>query len=340
MAVVFEVFSVDHRSGRIGAYFNFSIAQAHSVLGRPLVHNERLNLSNARTGEERLAVVWTRANGGSKGDGHGRWDASYSDGDWRVGDLLAFVTEPVEDDVSVGTNESQWNVVGTDDEWESPKVQHVLIGTPSDSSEPEAETDEDEAEEEAEAEPEAEAKRDEPEKEEEEELKKQTPLSLEPYLVTSATFLAAAPLYLGSHLLTECAGHQGDVSEQWAPALQAFPKVCSAQRLGRVTVSWAEVCSGKALCMPVVAKIMVANRSGADWPAATSLRLVAGEGHGFDSMEVGAVANGQTAQLALDLEVSAHALRAACRGLRSGWVLEDGNGEPFGPLLVFEVALC
>lgn len=145
-----------------------------------------------------------------------------------------------------------------------------------------------------------------------------------------------APLQLGSPLLVECEGRCGDVSAQWAPAFEHFPHVSGAFRLGCVSVSPAAHGASGVLA---VSRVVVRNTGAFPWPAQTALRIVAGDACGFDSLRVGALAPGHAAELVLDLSLipvdAAGPLCVGC-GRRSAWVLEDGRGEPFGPLLVLE----
>jgi aspartate 1-decarboxylase len=90
----FTVLSNDHASGLVGQYFNFDVDVVSAALGRVLVNGEELNVQNLRTGETKTAVFWTHANGGSAGDGHGRWVSGAAPGQWEVGDLVAF-TDPL-----------------------------------------------------------------------------------------------------------------------------------------------------------------------------------------------------------------------------------------------------
>lgn len=148
-----------------------------------------------------------------------------------------------------------------------------------------------------------------------------------------AQLLNAAPLELygmkGVSLSPECAR---DVTVQWAAALAAFPLVTSAACLGRVAFA-------AGACTPAfaLARAAVANGGATAWPEATTLRLVAGDGHGFTELAVGALPPGSGAELVLDLSLGAAPPERSHQGTRSAWVLEDGNGEPFGPLLVLEV---
>lgn len=84
-----------------------------------------------------------------------------------------------------------------------------------------------------------------------------------------------------------------------------------------------------------IIRVVVRNDGDMTWPKETTLRLVAGCGFGFDSLGLGPLAPGHMAELVVDVMVPAVASSHA--GERSAWVLEDGLGRPFGPLLVLEV---
>jgi len=138
--------------------------------------------------------------------------------------------------------------------------------------------------------------------------------------------------------LVEYEGARGDATGQWGSALAGFPEVSSAFCLGRVVVSSVARAAGQGL--PIFARVALRNVGASPWPAATSLRIVAGDAYGFDCMHIGAIGPGHAADVLLDLMVMAECgLEAGC-GRRSAWVLEDGCGNPFGPLLTFEVVAC
>mmetsp|Transcript_84449 Transcript_84449/g.262187 ORF Transcript_84449/g.262187 Transcript_84449/m.262187 type:complete len:277 (-) Transcript_84449:171-1001(-) len=148
----------------------------------------------------------------------------------------------------------------------------------------------------------------------------------------AAALLATAPLHLGSNLLAECEGFRRDATKQWAAALEGFPRMAGAFCLGRLLVLPGQCPGG----VQAVARAVVINNGRAAWPAATAVRIVAGDAYGFGAMHVGALEPGQGADLALDLVLPTDA--EPCSGKRSAWVLTDDHGEPFGPLLVLEVA--
>ena len=90
----FRVLSNNHSSGQIGTYFNFDVEAASTALGRDLVHDERLLIKNLRTDQTGTAVLWTSPNGGSVGNGHGRWDSGAAPGQWQTGDTVIFIQPP------------------------------------------------------------------------------------------------------------------------------------------------------------------------------------------------------------------------------------------------------
>jgi len=67
--------SVDHSSGTIGVYFNYWNSAVDAILGRINWDNEIHYLINSRTGYKGRVVLWRGPNGGSIGDGHGRFDS-------------------------------------------------------------------------------------------------------------------------------------------------------------------------------------------------------------------------------------------------------------------------
>ncbi|CAK0796618.1 unnamed protein product [Prorocentrum cordatum] len=85
------VSSVDHSSGTKGRYFNFELSAASDALGRPLGDGEVLHVSQRRHGTviwSGAVRVWTRSNGGSTGNSHGRRDADPMDGQWESCDTF------------------------------------------------------------------------------------------------------------------------------------------------------------------------------------------------------------------------------------------------------------
>lgn len=152
----------------------------------------------------------------------------------------------------------------------------------------------------------------------------------------SASLLWANPFELGHPLLAQCEEHVGDITDSWAKALQGFPTVPSIFCLGRLAVSLAAEDAETPSTISVVARAAVFNNGTCTWPDSAALRIVAGDSFGLHSLPCGGLPPGCGAELVLDLAVPA---TAADRGMggRSAWVLIDGDGEPFGPVLVVEV---
>lgn len=156
-----------------------------------------------------------------------------------------------------------------------------------------------------------------------------------PPINTASLVLHGAELRLGSNLLAQCPGHRGDLALPLESVMQAFPSINRVCNLGRIFVT-AGV--NGPLGLPALGRVLVQNSGTAAWPSSTTLRIVAGDAHGFDSLVVGAIPPGYTAELWLDLTLkvvpdSPH----PGVGQRSAWVLADDSGEPFGPLVVLEV---
>lgn len=151
----------------------------------------------------------------------------------------------------------------------------------------------------------------------------------------SAAFVAVGAPEFCSDALSVCPQHpQGDVTQQWGQALQDFPDVKGAYRLGRLIISQEAADCG---AQSAFSRIVVCNDGSSPWPEASALRLVAGAGWSFHELGVGALAPGHAAELLLDVAVPATLAEFPGAGERSAWVLEDGTGRPFGPLLVLEV---
>ena len=83
-----NVLSNNHSSGR-NYYFNFNVSDVEAAIGRTLQQGENLIVKNIRTGRMDAAVFWNTPNGGSIGNGHGRW-SSGSKELWKVGDVIEF----------------------------------------------------------------------------------------------------------------------------------------------------------------------------------------------------------------------------------------------------------
>lgn len=81
-----SVLSTDHADGTYGKFFNFSVDQVDRLLRNTAWTNKRFKaLGNGRIG---TVVLWRTPNGGSRGNGHGRWDSSPRPGQWRVNDTI------------------------------------------------------------------------------------------------------------------------------------------------------------------------------------------------------------------------------------------------------------
>jgi len=92
-----SVLSVDHSGGDDdkGRYFNFDVAGASALLGTPLGNSRVYSISQYRNGNlirTGNAKFWTQANGGSIGNGHGRFDPieNSAPGQWQAGDTIQF----------------------------------------------------------------------------------------------------------------------------------------------------------------------------------------------------------------------------------------------------------
>merc|ERR1712157_89747 len=64
---------------------NFEKEQLDAILGRTNWSNQRLKVSNGKE-----VVVWRHANGGSKGDAHGRWDVNPKANQFWIGQKVTF----------------------------------------------------------------------------------------------------------------------------------------------------------------------------------------------------------------------------------------------------------
>eukprot|EP00747_Dinoflagellata_sp_TGD_P169994 gnl/TRDRNA2_/TRDRNA2_200399_c0_seq1.p1 gnl/TRDRNA2_/TRDRNA2_200399_c0~~gnl/TRDRNA2_/TRDRNA2_200399_c0_seq1.p1 ORF type:complete len:391 (-),score=65.75 gnl/TRDRNA2_/TRDRNA2_200399_c0_seq1:37-1131(-) len=159
----------------------------------------------------------------------------------------------------------------------------------------------------------------------------------EPVPAASATLVSTLPLAFGSDSLAEWEGCRDSpaVAAAAAPALERFPGVTNACCLGRVVVF--STGRHQSSDLTVWARAIVRNNGDSAWPASSALRLVAGDGCGFYAMPIGAILPGQHAMLTLDLHLPPSGNVHSGSGTRSAWVLEDGYGAPFGPLLVLEV---
>ena len=85
------ILSSDHKSGRMGVYFNFDRKEI-----KGLKHKQTLRFFafNTRTNQAGRVVVWGNPNGGSIGDAHGRFDnnpVAPKNDQWKVGDSLVLM---------------------------------------------------------------------------------------------------------------------------------------------------------------------------------------------------------------------------------------------------------
>ncbi len=83
-----EVLSNDHSSGKTGQYFNFDVAEVDKAVGHDQWARRVFTIRQARTGKSSAAVLWRNANGGSQGDGHGRWVDGPAPGQWKAGETF------------------------------------------------------------------------------------------------------------------------------------------------------------------------------------------------------------------------------------------------------------
>merc|ERR1712157_617530 len=66
-------------------YFNFKKEQLDAILGTTSWSGDKLQVSNGKE-----IIVWRKANGGSKGDAHGRWAVNPKANQFRVGQKVIF----------------------------------------------------------------------------------------------------------------------------------------------------------------------------------------------------------------------------------------------------------
>merc|ERR1712190_527558 len=80
-----DVLSIDHKKGVKGMYFNFDKKQLDAILGTTSWSGYKLKVSNGKE-----VAVWRKANGGSKGDAHGRWDVDPKANQFWIGQKVTF----------------------------------------------------------------------------------------------------------------------------------------------------------------------------------------------------------------------------------------------------------
>ncbi|CAE7824450.1 unnamed protein product [Symbiodinium sp. CCMP2592] len=128
----------------------------------------------------------------------------------------------------------------------------------------------------------------------------------------------------------------GMVEADLGKAMAFFPKVTKTFRFVQIFVT-RSLLNNKQVALQ--ANLNLANVGAAAWPPTTRLRLIHGAGMGLWGLELGqAVMPGAQVELALQLEVPKRGEGDGNDFARHVWVLADSNNEPFGPLLVAEVA--
>ena len=87
--------SIDHSSKRIGQYFNFFVSDVDTYLGNNWATGTTKKIDQYRNGvrivEAQGVVLWNTPNGGTVGDGHGRYDTNTlgaAPGQWKNGDYF------------------------------------------------------------------------------------------------------------------------------------------------------------------------------------------------------------------------------------------------------------
>ncbi|AZZ98101.1 hypothetical protein [Pseudoalteromonas sp. R3] len=91
---VVEILSVDHSSGTKGQYFNFDVHVIDDALGHPNWHDKVFLILDTNTQKLDRAILWRSKNGGSIGDGHGRWNSGASPNQWSAGKSLVILSGP------------------------------------------------------------------------------------------------------------------------------------------------------------------------------------------------------------------------------------------------------
>jgi hypothetical protein len=128
-------------------------------------------------------------------------------------------------------------------------------------------------------------------------------------------------------MMFEDAELRGDVTNEFRELLVQYPNVTQVYRLGCVAFS----AGGNGNSIDVVSKIIVQNTGKLAWPDFSSIRSVVGPSHGLSEMMLGAVPAGDKVEIVLDLKINEG------QGGRSSWAMCDQWGEPFGPVLLFEI---
>ncbi|MCG7866414.1 MAG: hypothetical protein JAY74_08555 [Candidatus Thiodiazotropha taylori] len=88
------ILSVDHQSNRKGQFFNFDISNIDNIVGNQEWGNKRFVIMHGSTSEIATAILWRHSNGGSIGDGHGRWLSEADKNQWKQGDNFIIVYAP------------------------------------------------------------------------------------------------------------------------------------------------------------------------------------------------------------------------------------------------------
>lgn len=146
----------------------------------------------------------------------------------------------------------------------------------------------------------------------------------------SAEARGSSPLVLGVEA-EEDEEARGDCTENFPELLRTLPSARQVYRVGQMSIQ----ASDNDATVPAEAKVVVLNDGDVAWPVSTCLRLVQGEALGLESMELGSLEPGEGAEFILDLSVP-HQPKPG--KISSCWTLVDEqNGETFGPLLLFQV---
>ena len=86
-----KVLSVDHTQGVVGKYFNFNVTEVDNFLKNQTWEVRKVTIKHLRTGKTGEVTIWRGTNGGSVGDGHGRWSTGSSPGQWETGDIVELI---------------------------------------------------------------------------------------------------------------------------------------------------------------------------------------------------------------------------------------------------------
>mmetsp|Transcript_70952 Transcript_70952/g.125447 ORF Transcript_70952/g.125447 Transcript_70952/m.125447 type:complete len:726 (-) Transcript_70952:227-2404(-) len=123
---------------------------------------------------------------------------------------------------------------------------------------------------------------------------------------------------------------RGDVTNEFGHLLANYPKLKQAYRLGRIAVQHTQQDATANV------KTIITNNGSKAWPAASSLRLVAGPDLGFPELALGPVPSGETVEICMDLKLGSSDA-AGSTSLTAWAMVDEAAGEPFGPLLVLEL---